>query len=279
VSVRAAAAAEAAHDVDVVLVTHQSAAALPSCLTALGPLAARVVAVDNASSDGTRAVLRAHGVRTLPLVRNLGFAAAANLGAQATEARILCFLNPDCVAPCAVFAAAHATLAGRDDACAVPRIVERGLALDGRQPGYGRVKLVHDMLRTNYGDGPLCRWLARHTRFHDASWSWPHGACLFIPRTLFRRLGGFDERFFLYMEDVDLGRRLAARGGQVLRLDAEVEHGGAAGSAIPHRRQLMLLNRGRVRYAALHHGRWLAGLLAAVALPSMAARAALGPRP
>ena len=265
-----------AHDFDVIVVTHRSARVLPACLAALGPLRARVLAVDNASDDGTRELLARHDVATLALDTNTGYAAAANRGARATHAPLLCFLNPDCEAAPEVFAAAHAALAGRDDACAVPHIAESGRVLDGSQPGYSTVKLLWDVLASNYGEGPLCRWLARRPGFDDPTWRWPHGACLFVPRGLFVALGGFDERFFLYMEDVDFGCRLAAHGARIVHLDAEVRHGGHAGASVSHRRQLGLLNRGRARYAELHHGRGLARLLSALAMPSMALRAATG---
>lgn len=266
----------AADDFDVIVVTHRSAPVLSACLAALGPLRARVLAVDNASDDGTRAQLAEHGIATLALDTNTGYAAAANRGARATHAPLLCFLNPDCEAAPEVFGAAHAALSGGDDACAVPRIAEPDRVLAGSQPGYSAVKLLWDVLASNYGEGPLCRWLARRPGFDDPTWHWPHGACLFVPRVLFESLGGFDERYFLYMEDVDLGRRLAARGARIVHLDAEVRHGGHAGASVPHQRQLDLLNRGRARYAELHHGRGLAHLLSALAKPSMALRAAFG---
>lgn len=261
---------------DVIVVTHRSAHVLSACLAALGPLRARVVAVDNASDDATRERLAASGVRTIALDANAGYAVAANRGAYATHAPLLCFLNPDCEAGLEVFAAAHAALAGRDDACAVPRIAEPGHVVEGAQPGYSAVKLLHDVIASNYGEGPLCRWLARRPGFDDRAWSWPHGACLFVPRALFTAAGGFDDRFFLYMEDVDLGRRLAARHARIVQLDAEVRHGGYSGARIPQRRQLALLNRGRVRYAELHHGEAFARLLSALAMPSTALRAAFG---
>lgn len=265
-----------ASEVDVVVVTHRSAAALPACLATLGPLRERVLAVDNASDDGTRALLERLGITVLPLDRNVGYAAAANAGARATRAPLLCFLNPDCEADPAVFAAAQDAVAGGDDVCAVPRMLEEGRVVDGRQPGYSAVKLLWDVLASNYGEGPLCRWLARRPGFDDPTWCWPHGACLFVTRALFEDIGGFDDRFFLYMEDVDLGRRLAARGARIVHLDALVRHGGHAGASVAHQRQLGLLNRGRVRYAELHHGRALARLLSGLAMPSMALRAALG---
>lgn len=263
-------------DFDVIVVTYRSAHVLSACLAALGPLRARVVAVDNASDDATRERLVSHGVTTIALDANAGYAVAANRGAYGTRAPLLCFLNPDCEAGPEVFAEAHAALAGRDDACAVPRIAEPGGVVAGAQPGYSAVKLLRDVIASNYGEGPLCRWLARRPGFDDRTWSWPHGACLFVPRALFEAAGGFDDRFFLYMEDVDLGRRLAARHARIVHLDGRVRHGGYAGARIPQQRQLDLLNRGRVRYAELHHGAAFARLLSALAMPSMALRTTFG---
>src|SRR4051812_46460440 len=84
----------------VVMVTHDSAAYVGRTLAALSPQLREgdeVVVVDNASSDGTAAAVHAGAphVRVLAQGRNLGFAGGASVGAQATTAPLLLFLNPD----------------------------------------------------------------------------------------------------------------------------------------------------------------------------------------
>jgi GT2 family glycosyltransferase len=86
---------------------------------------------------------------------------------------------------------------------------------------------------------------------HAGPAEWASGACLLVRRSLLEELGGWDERFFLYGEDVDLCRRTWDAGMQV-RYEPEaraVHHGG--GSA-PRAQLLPLLARSRVQYARLH---------------------------
>ncbi len=260
-------------DLAIVVVTHDSSAMLGRCLAALGPLAEHVIVADNASGDGTVALARAAGVKVLAHDENLGFARAANAAAATAAARCLCFLNPDCEVTPALVEHAVAALEGHPDRCVVPTLLEAdGRRVDGRQPGYTRLKLWVDVLESTYGVSAFSRWLRRQRRYHDAGWAWPHGACLFIGRDLFDAVGGFDPRFFLYMEDVELGRRITARGGEVVQLDGVVRHVGAGGAAVTALRRRMLLTRGRLRYARARHGLLFAGLLAAVALPGLALR-------
>ncbi len=267
-------------DLTIIIVTHDSAAALAPCLEAIGPaLRDRVLVVDNGSADETVSRARAHGVAVIAQAANVGFARAANLAARTSNAATLCFLNPDCVPSPELFAAGAGAVEAGDRRCAVPRFLdEGGHTLAGRQPGYTRLKLLADMIVTNYGETALWRRIRHASGYDDPAWSWPHGACVFIGRRCFLGLGGFDERFFLYMEDVDLGRRLTSAGGSIHSLDHRLPHHRGQGSTIPRRRRVALLNAGRVRYAALRHGPVFAGLLASIGWPSTALRAVIPER-
>ncbi len=70
----------------------------------------------------------------------------------------------------------------------------------------------------------------------DRSWAWPLGTCLFVERDTFKALGGFDESYFCYMEDVELGLRAARAKVAIRLLDAEVLHLGQKGRASMSRR-------------------------------------------
>jgi len=260
----------------VVIVTHRSEAVVTSCLTALPEhLFGRTAVVDNASDDATVQCIAAAGVRLLRQDRNLGFAAAANRGAAAVDADILCFLNPDCTISPEQLEEGRAAVAN-GAACAVPHLAEPGGTLiPGRQPGYTALKLLADTLETSWGVPRLVGGLRARRGYDDPSWWWPHGACTFVDRNLFSRLGGFDERFFLYMEDVDFGRRLSLAGATIAQLASIVEHRLGHGARVPHLQRLSLLNRGRARYAAIHFGRLPAVGLHLVAGPAMLARRAL----
>jgi GT2 family glycosyltransferase len=246
----------------VVVVAYESAAALPACLDALRKIPSlEVVVVDNASTDGGERLARERGATILRNGRNEGFGPAANLGAEASRGEILCFLNPDCLVDADLIEAGVAALAREPGACAVPDLLEGAQIVPGRQPGYTRVKLLADVLEA----GRLTRWMASALRsrpgIHDRSWAWPHGACFFVRRDRFLAAGGFDPRYFLYMEDVDFGRRLTAAGGTVVSLGRTVVHAGSGGARIdPDLRQRLLL-AGRVLYARERYGPFFAGTL------------------
>lgn len=260
-------------DLSIVIVTYNSAEVLGECLHAIGPaLRESVLVVDNGSADATVAIAHSHGARVVELGRNTGFAAAANHGAEQATGQTLCFLNPDTLPEPGLFAAGIEALRLRPGDCAVPRLVGMGKAIvEGRQPGYTRRRLLTDMLKANYGIsmGPSSGTPA--TR--PPPWHWPLGTCLFISRARFQELGGFDTRYFMYMEDVDFGWRLHRAGGTVIPIDTTLVHHGAKGTSVPCTRQMALLNRGRIRYATLHYGR-LFGMVAGI----LAAPSALLPR-
>jgi GT2 family glycosyltransferase len=257
-------------DLAIIIVTHNSAGALAQCLDTLDEeLKACVVVVDNASVDGTLAVARSKGVEILSNTTNAGFARAANLGARWVHQPFLCFLNPDCQPERELFVQGVEAMLGGERRCAVPMLNEgAGRVVSGRQPGYTPLKLAADMLLTNYGAGPVYRWLHTHSRYHDASWSWPHGACMFIQRDFFLMLGGFDEGFFLYMEDVDLGCRIAAAGGKLVQLSILLDHRAGSSCQVSTSRRLWLLNWARISYARKNYGLALPLTLGFMALPA-----------
>lgn len=264
-------------DLAVLVVSHQSAAALDACLSELpSPEVAEVVVVDNASADGSPGVARRHGALVIESTVNRGFAWAANRAAEAARADVVCFLNPDCRLTAEVLAAASEALGGGGLVCAAPSLDEGDIVVDGRQPGYTRIKLLADVLETAWGSSPVVRWLRRRPHHHDRTWWWAHGACLLMRRKDFLGLRGFDEGYMLYMEDVDLGRRVSFAGGRVIGLQQCVLHSRSGSSSISpdHRRRLIL--EGRIRYGAIHHGTWFAAGLRLLATPAGLVRRCLG---
>ncbi|MBW3097516.1 glycosyltransferase family 2 protein [Pseudohoeflea coraliihabitans] len=259
-------------ELTIIIVTCNSAAVLPHCLEFLTPYKCPVIVVDNGSHDDSIALATAAGASVIPNAANLGFARAANIGAAAAKTAYLCFLNPDCLLTEKVLAAALAQFSRREPGLYVPRYREwSGRCVEGRQPGYTRLKLLSDMLATGRRGlrGSLGRRLSRAfahlPMYHDRSWHWPLAACLFASADDFRRIGGFDERFWLYMEDVWLGRMAARLGVPTRALACDVAHFSAKGAAVDDTRRARYLNAARLTYARLAFGpvsaalcRWLA---------------------
>jgi N-acetylglucosaminyl-diphospho-decaprenol L-rhamnosyltransferase len=255
-------------NVDIVIVNWNSRSLLRECLADLdqSTIAERlgVIIIDNASTDGSADGLVAHRVR-LDLVlnsENRGFAAACNQGAARGRAPFVLFLNPDVrVDPDTVAGAARHL----DDPvnCAVGILGVQLLDPEGRvQASCARAPTAASLLLQTVFLDRICPGLVPR---HFLS-EWDHGdtrpvdqvmgAFLMIRRALFDRLGGFDERFFLYYEDVDLCLSARQAGWAVVHYAGAraIHEGGGTTAAIKDRR-LFHLASSRVVYTAKRHGR------------------------
>lgn len=257
----------------IIVVTHNSERVLSRMLGFLGDeLLPSVLVVDNDSRDGTTDVAQSLRVRVIPNQENRGYAIACNQGAELAATEALCFLNPDTEPEPNLIENGCLAVVGRDDRCAVPYLVEDGKEeIPGRQPGYSALKIARDVLETNCGRRAW-RWMGRLHGYHDHSWTWPHGACLFVSRSGFNKVGGMDSRYFMYMEDAEFGRRWSRSGGEIVQLDQRLRHRQRSGSNISKAQRLAHLNRARIQYAATYHGKALALLLWLATLPARALR-------
>lgn len=252
-----------------VIVTYQSAGVIAECLRhARAVPDSEIVVVDNASTDRTCALVAEAGITPHVMPHNAGFAAAANAGAARARGELLCFLNPDCFVDAEVCAAALRAIGARENVCAVPDFQLGDGVASGRQPGYTRTKLLADMMETAGWRPAIWQGLRKLPTLHDSGWFWPLGTCLFVPRETFLSLGGFDTRYFLFMEDVEFGRALAATGGEIISLPYVVRHGGAEGARVSMDERLRLLERARLVYAHRHYGGPFAALLRRIARPA-----------
>lgn len=179
--------------------------------------AAEVRVVDNASPAHRLAtrVARLRGVSVRRFEHNLGFAAAVNRGCRLTAGPWVLLLNPDVTVPDGFLDDVLGAVARADVTPDVGVIGFRLLNRDGTpQPSAGPfptfartlagllVPRARRKCRTNRGG-------ARRTV------EWATGGCLLVRRECFEQLGGLDESFFLYYEDVDFCRRAAGAGWQV----------------------------------------------------------------
>jgi len=212
--------------ISVIVLNYNGADLLDACLTALSREAAgaEILVVDNASTDASRDVAARHAdVRLLPLAENRGFAGGNNQGAAAAMASdYLVFLNNDTVVQPGWLQTLTGVLDARTDAALVTSQI---------------VSLKNPDIVDSAGDGYLWaggafkRWHGERVRPGTAVEE-VFGACgaaFGIRRSVFETLGGFDERFFMVYEDVDLSYRARLRGHRVLYVPGAVVH--HAGSA------------------------------------------------
>jgi GT2 family glycosyltransferase len=277
---------------DVVIVNWKAGRLLRDCVAALDESTSapdlNVVVVDNASGDGSADRLPASHLE-VEIVRNrenLGFARACNLGAARGRAPFVLILNPDTRVAPDTLGRALGFLSGpeargvgilgvklTDDEGGIHRTCARaptrGRLLAGAA---GLEKVLARFVKPHF----MVEWDHRETRPVDQVM----GAFLMIRRELFERLGGFDERFFVYFEDVDLCVRARGAGAHVVHFaEASAWHLGGGTTDQVRDRRLFYFLRSQVQYAAKHFGRGTALLALAAALlanvPLRAARSAL----
>ena len=241
-----------AEAVDVIIVNWNSGAQLRTCIESIARWADRIVrsviVVDNASTDGSSNHLDIDGV-TVTVVEaggNLGFGRACNLGAADAEAPLLLFLNPDA-------ALKPGALQGAVDF--MHRSEHRDVAVVG-------IKLTDEQGRVQHHTTAPARFTTifthdqRATRFDHLNSRRVHhviGAFYLIRSAVFRSVGGFDERFFMYLEDLDLSDRVNSAGWQVQYLaDAEAFHKGGGVSEQVKARRLFYAMRSRLQYSFKH---------------------------
>jgi hypothetical protein len=210
--------------ISVVLVQHNNGRMTLDAITSLRRHHAdgfEVLVVDNASTDGSASLLRQEGER-LRLVEspNRGFGAANNLAAADAKGDILLFLNNDTLCT-------GEYLSGVEkEFFAAPGMGVLGPRLNNRD---GTLQLSAGRLPTFWGEiGEKLIYAAERRRArqvltaaerffsHRRQVGWVTGAALFIRRELFRRLGGFDQRMFMYFEDKDLCARAGTLGAQII---------------------------------------------------------------
>ncbi len=230
-------------DVSVVIVSFNTWSLLEQSLERVtgqtGLASLETIVVDCASRDGSadRVAERFPAVRLIRAAENLGFGPANNLGFEVATGRYLVLLNsdaflaPDTLAGAVALMERHpgagiggARLVGEDGA---PQPSARAF------PSLWRDALVMSGLAARYPHSRV--WGAPDRSWADpgvaAQVDWVPGAFMIAPRALIQQLGGFDPRFFLYYEEVDLCRRVRAAGKAVWYWPSlEVVHVGGASS-------------------------------------------------
>jgi N-acetylglucosaminyl-diphospho-decaprenol L-rhamnosyltransferase len=276
--------------VDAVVVTSNSRDVVLRCLAHLhDPEIGRVVVVDNASSDGTLEAIGSEfpEVETVRLDRHSGLSSAFNAGATRTSAPMILFLNDDIFATeGAVSRLVRAFEARPDAVSAGGRLVdpdEAGATQDRYRPR--RFPTLLGFFMTLTGADRLWKrnpWSGDHLRdpLNDRDTvevDQPAGACLLVRRTAFEAIGGWDERFWFWYEDVDISRRLAKHGKALYVPSAGFQHVGGGTVLRWDRAEITSrTHHGILRYAEKHFSRvsriGLAILIGSLALPWIALR-------
>lgn len=279
-----------------VIVTYNADKQVDDCLGALSGLALDQIKVfDNASTDATVATVERFAAalnwsgKKLDCIRssvNRGFGSGVNAAASGLDCDLLLLINPDCVLSPSTYKRMVDYLCFHPNVSAVgPGMVDvngtRQIA-GGAWPTV--LKEIVSALRLDWLVAARARpWLGRVTRHQSGlrslgcylatlgddgpvSVDWLCGFCLLIRMSTWQQIGGFDESFFLYYEDVDLCRRMRQCGGELVCLtDVTAIHVGSASSSEVGKQRY--LAGGRRMYFEKHGAR-SQRLLARLVLPA-----------
>ncbi|MEO8811077.1 MAG: glycosyltransferase family 2 protein [Rhodanobacter sp.] len=224
----------------VIVVAADSGPELRECVNRIldCTLSLELILVDNASLDGVpQAIERAHQQDTRLKViynrRNLGFGRAVNLAAAQAQGHSLLILNPDCVVTEDDVERLLLLQAASPKAGLIGAVI---CDLDGRPDpaSWRRDPLLRRSLNSLFGRSGEKVEVEQEIPAEAVDTEAISGALMLVSRDMFQRLNGFDEKYFLHCEDLDLCRRVRDRGYQVLLAgNVRVAHG--KGSSSRHR--------------------------------------------
>jgi N-acetylglucosaminyl-diphospho-decaprenol L-rhamnosyltransferase len=254
--------------VGVIVVSYNTAQLLRSCLESLAgcALPLRVVVVDNASRDGSAAVARAAcpAAEVIALGHNAGYAGGTNVGLAALGPRLpdyVLILNPDTLVQAGALEALVAFMEAH------PRVGLAGPRLlnpDGTlQRAAFRFPTLSMALLDLFPPGEVLPgrlydswWHGRYPQEGGAApfpIDHPLGAVMLIRRAALEQVGGMDEGYFMYSEEVDWCWRIRAAGWAIWQVPAaRVAHVGGAATRQFRWKMLVALYRSRARFLALH---------------------------
>lgn len=266
--------------ISVVVVSYYTGAALFECLQAVlaDPDIYELILVDNGNPETTRERLwnfakKCARIRVLQGQGNVGFGRACNYGAKIAKGDCILFLNPDAII----------------EKGAALKMVDKGEKLRSPWVLGGDLQTVYGTEQRGSRRRALTPWsaLVSFTPLHKlpglksihmdegdgsvVAQDVPtvSGACMMMDRQSFEELGGFDERYFLHVEDIDLCRRAELAGGQIHSLpSAKVMHYGSTSQVHIQKIEFEKF-KGFVRYFWNYSTKWWAIVLLILATPFM----------
>lgn len=216
--------------ISTIIVNYNAGAGLVTCIQSVIDQVHEVILVDNASRDNSITLVESHfaGDARLRIIRNdtnLGFAAACNIGARATQYPYWFFLNPDCICTDGSVAELHRVLTSNPKAGMVGGLL---LNLDGSEQAGGR-RLTPTPGRTLVSAFGLQRFAKRWPELlvdfnlhqqplPDAPVSVEaiSGACMLVKPEAVAEVGLWDDEYFLHCEDLDWCMRFVRAGWEIL---------------------------------------------------------------
>jgi GT2 family glycosyltransferase len=250
-------------DISIIIVNHRADKILGDCVAAAasgetGP-SREIIIVDNPADPETPSLDVPHGIAItrIPVARRVGFGAACNIGSGRARGTYLLFLNPDVVVdPEAIGQLCRGLSSHAGAGIAVGRLAGPDGAFQvtcRRFPTptnllFSHGSILYRLFKARRGDYML-------PDYDDVTEvDWGAAAMMIVSRSWFDRLSGFDENFFMYLEDTDLCFRLSREGGKVVYVPgARGKHLWGYSTRRYRFRRILWHHRSLWRYFCKHH--------------------------
>jgi len=254
---------------DIVIVNWNSGIQLKECIESIKDANKihctlnEIVVVDNASSDNSIALLntKQENLRIIKNNENLGFGKACNQGAKNLKSDFILFLNPDMLIFEDTFLNLFTYIEKNDSSDIGVYGIQLLDSKNNIQRSCARIPNLWNMIVRSTGLNKLNNKIFKTYALDD----WEHnttkdaehimGAFYLIKTDLFDKLNGFDERYFVYIEDLDLSKRLLDSGHKLRYVtESQAYHKGGGTSENVKAKRLFYSTRSRLIYAFKHFG-------------------------
>lgn len=266
-------------DLSIIIVNWNVRELLRACLASLEPsrveMTLEVIVVDANSADGSVEMVRAEfpWVHLVPCTENVGFPRGNNIGMAEATGEFFLLLNPDTVVQDGAPAKMLDYLRANADVGVLgPQLLNPDGTVQSSRRRFPTLvtAFFESAWLEGLAPGVLQRYYALDMpddRLADVDWL--TGACIMVPRAVYEQVGGLDEGYFMYSEELDWCRRIKQAGWRVVYYPAArvVHHIGKSSDQAVTARHINF-QRAKLRYFRKYHGRLVASVLRCFLLAS-----------
>jgi len=263
------------YDISIIIVNWNTCELLKNCLysikTCVDMQKVQVIVVDNASSDGSYEMLTTlfPDVLTINSGGNIGFGRANNLAIPHADAPLILFLNPDtiiinnAIQKMVEFMNNNERVGALGCKCIFAPIQSSDVIRDGEAQPLGLQWFptpFNELLSLLFLSDKTIKKFKNFLPYKDPNTNGYvlklYGTCYMVRRKILDQIGYFDERFFMYVEDVDLSKRIINAGWKLYYLsDAEIIHvGSAATLSVKNQFSTLMMCESAAKYINKYHG-------------------------
>lgn len=257
-------------DLSVIIINWNSKEYLDSCLQDIhsffGIIDFEIIVIDNASFDGSKEMIEKKypSVKFFQSAENLGFGKANNLGAKMSNKKVLLFLNPDTGSPGDAIAGLFKLVSEQKEIGLAGCILlnSDGTIQDSSVLPYPTIlNQIFDsrILRKVF---PRFSWWKNHILFDEGKSTHEvealSGAFIMVRKEVFEKVGGFDPRYFMYAEDLDISMKIRKAGYKIV-LDKSFRvfhHGGGSSAKNPGSQfSNVMMRKSNYQFLKIHNGK------------------------